>query len=174
GVYTPEARKLARLMVCGGVSQANVGKLLKTIAGGLGIRVDRVMSRRTVRRAIHEAGIAAEVQMAYEMEKSENVTISQDSTSNRNINYEAKHINMRVPDYKAGKTVPTATSKPKSRLVGVHSTLDHSSKGSVMSWEQTVTHHMARARTSPLGQRTGMKADLRLFYKWLKGIHGDH
>ncbi|KAF9000555.1 hypothetical protein BDZ89DRAFT_1050845, partial [Hymenopellis radicata] len=130
------------------------------------------MSRRTVRRAMHEGAIAAEVQMKWSNQR--DVTISQDSTSNRNVNYEAKRIKMRVPDYKAGETVPTSMSKPKSPLVGVHSTLDHSSKGSVMSWEQTVAHHMPRARTSPLGQRTGMKANLRLFYKWLKGIHGDH
>lgn len=68
GVYTPKARALAREMVNGGCSQAYVGKIIQSICRTAGIAVHgKIMSRRTVGRAIREGGIAAQIQIGHEI-----------------------------------------------------------------------------------------------------------
>lgn len=71
GAYTPEARALARIVVKAGCSQAQVGGLIKNVGKLLGITVRNPMSRRTVSRAILEGGIAAKIQLGYEMSRTE-------------------------------------------------------------------------------------------------------
>jgi chromosome segregation ATPase len=67
GVYTRQARVLARFMVSTGTSEAKVGATLQKIGQILGIKIDRKMNKRTVQRAVLEAGSAADIQLAYEM-----------------------------------------------------------------------------------------------------------
>lgn len=106
GVYTAEARSLARMMVATGTAEAKVGTALQEVARILGIKIKRKMSKRTVQRTIFESGVAADIQLAYEMARAESkmtiihinfsvltssieITYSSDSTSHKHIEYES-------------------------------------------------------------------------------------
>jgi hypothetical protein len=67
GIYTVQARKIARLMVDAGCARGKVGTLMERVGKIFGVQVDRSMSRRSVSRAIAEGGIAAKMQVAYEI-----------------------------------------------------------------------------------------------------------
>lgn len=70
GVYTVQARQLARVMVDSGCAPAKVGPLMACLASAFGVHIDREMDRRTVRRAIAEGGVAAKMQAVYELAES--------------------------------------------------------------------------------------------------------
>ena len=67
GVYTAQARAMARYMVSAGAAEAKVGIAVKKIGRVLGVEVDQIMDKRTVARAVKELGVAADIQVAYEM-----------------------------------------------------------------------------------------------------------
>ena len=67
GIYTRQTRALARLMVSSGMAEAKVGAALQEIGKSFGINIKHKMSKHTVQRAILEAGVAADLQLAYEM-----------------------------------------------------------------------------------------------------------
>ena len=71
GVYTIQARALARLMVSTGTAEAKVGETLQEIGKSLGVDIQEKMSKRTVQRSIFEIGVAADIQLGYEMAKSD-------------------------------------------------------------------------------------------------------
>jgi chromosome segregation ATPase len=65
--YSDQARRLARLLVASGTAETKVGKTLVEIGNELGIEVKGEMSTRTVQRTILEKGVAADMQIAYEV-----------------------------------------------------------------------------------------------------------
>ena len=67
GTYKPQARELARMLVAAGCSKEYVGKVINTICKNAGVTVQGKMSRRTVGRAILEGGVAAQIQLGYEL-----------------------------------------------------------------------------------------------------------
>lgn len=71
GVYTPEARAIARLLVSAGCSQEKVGSVLRAIGETAGLNIQDHMSRRTVERAIMEGGVASRVQIGHEVSEAE-------------------------------------------------------------------------------------------------------
>jgi hypothetical protein len=75
GVFTPEARALARIMVRSGCSQAKVGGVIQSMGKLLGITIKTPMSRQTVGRAILEGGVAAKIQLGYEMSRTKSETL---------------------------------------------------------------------------------------------------
>jgi hypothetical protein len=71
GRYTTQARALARLLVTSGTAEANVGSAIVQIGEALGVSVgEQRMSRRSVQRFMLERGVAADIQLAYEIIKS--------------------------------------------------------------------------------------------------------
>ncbi|KAJ7292581.1 hypothetical protein C8J57DRAFT_1042576 [Mycena rebaudengoi] len=174
GTYTTQARKLARIMVDSGCARGKVGSLMGQVGEIFGVHIDRVMSCRTVSRAILEGGIASKIQITYEMSMNQGVTISADSTSNRGQNIESSHMNMRAPNYKDGFTIVDSKSVPKVRFLGVEKTLDHLSAESVKSWKARIEECVDLFNRSPLARRLERKYSFREFLKILKGMHGDH
>lgn len=69
GIYTRQARALARFLVATGMAEDKVGVALKQVAGVLGMDVDRVMTARTVQRCVLEGGVASDIQLTFEMAK---------------------------------------------------------------------------------------------------------
>jgi hypothetical protein len=67
GVYSPQARELARMLVAAGCSRVYVGEVIKKVCKSAGVTVHGNMSRRTVSRAILEGGIAAQIQIGHEL-----------------------------------------------------------------------------------------------------------
>src|SRR5437016_2338844 len=76
------------------------------------------ISHRTVARAVLEGGVMSDLQLVQEMLKTEGLTMSSDGTTHRHVNFESRHIHMKVPLYKPND--PSAEIH-KSRLVGVDS-----------------------------------------------------
>lgn len=69
GIYTMQARKLARMMTDSGCARGKVGSLMQRLGDMFGVHISREMSRRTVGRAIEEGGVAAKMQVVYELSK---------------------------------------------------------------------------------------------------------
>ncbi|KAF8956964.1 hypothetical protein BDZ97DRAFT_1670670 [Flammula alnicola] len=93
--YSPMSRKLMRMMVQAGCTRDKVGPLLAMMGRAFGTNVKRVISRRTVSRAVLEGYVASKAQIGYEISQTPALTISADGTSNRGVNFEARHIAMR-------------------------------------------------------------------------------
>ncbi|KAJ7294015.1 hypothetical protein C8J57DRAFT_1013552, partial [Mycena rebaudengoi] len=155
GMYTIHARHMARIMVEAGCAQAKVGLLMTQIGTIFGIKIagDRAMSWWTVGRAILEGGIAARMQLTYELTLNEGVTISADSTSNRGNNYEALKLQLRAPDYKSDPLRINPNSTPKVREAGIESMLDHTSEQSIHGWKQRIESNAQIFNDSPLAAR---------------------
>ncbi|KAJ7669569.1 hypothetical protein B0H17DRAFT_887150, partial [Mycena rosella] len=176
GIYTAQARHMARIMADAGCARAKVGPLMANIASIFGVKIqgNRTMSRRTVGRAILEGGVAARMQVVHELSLIVGFTISADSTSNRGNNYEASKFQHRVPDYKVDPFRIDPNSTPRVREGGVESTLDHSSEQSVAGWKRRVQDYSKLFNDSPLADRLKKTYTTRQFLKALKGMNGDH
>jgi len=100
--------------------------------------------------------------------------VSADSTSNRGIDFESRHIAMRVPDYKSGSLHVDPISKPKNRLLCVDSTVEHTAVAAVDGFVSRVEEAMDYFNRSL--QATLLKINLRarVFLRKLKGMNGDH
>lgn len=66
GRYTPAAHSLAPT----GTAEAKVGGALVEIGNTLGVTIKRRMNKRSVQRFILEKGVAADLQLVYEILKS--------------------------------------------------------------------------------------------------------
>ncbi|KAJ6563864.1 hypothetical protein B0H19DRAFT_1067470 [Mycena capillaripes] len=174
GVYTAEARKLARIMVDSGCARGKVGPLMERVGAVFGIHINRVMSRRTVGRAVEEGGVAAKMQVAFELSSSKGVTISADSTSNRGINIESAHMALRVPDYASGNLEIDPSATPKVRVLGVEKTIDHTSAEAVWGWDDRINESCDIFNRSPLAKRLERVYSVRDFMRILNGMNGDH
>lgn len=103
------------------------------------------------------------------------VTISADSTSHRKLNYESRHTAHQVPNYKSPHLEIEPDTIPKVRLVGVNSTVDHTSETSFSGWMENLKEIQSTFERSPLRKRLGGNGfTVRLFAALLKGTHGDH
>ncbi|KAJ7698453.1 hypothetical protein B0H16DRAFT_1349539, partial [Mycena metata] len=171
GIYTAHARKIARIMADGGCARGKIGPMLERIGQTFGVRIDRTMSRRTVGRAIKEGGVAAKMQLAFELSLNKGIA---DSTSNRGINIEGAHLATRVPDYASGKIDIDPNSTPKVRFLGVEKTIDHTSAESIRGWQTRVAEFCDLFNRSPLAQRLACHYSVWDFLRILKGMNGDH
>ncbi|KAF6743568.1 hypothetical protein DFP72DRAFT_1020212 [Ephemerocybe angulata] len=174
GAYNSLARSLACQLTFAGCAPEKIGPLIQKIALSFGVTVSHSMSRRTVKRCVLETLPAAEMQLSYELSVNPGVTISQDSTSNRSINYQAHHIALRAPNYAAGEQVPDPSSIPTSRLLRVDSTMDHSSETAMQTWHRLLRSAFETYNNSPLARRTNSSFSLRKFALKLCGMNTDH
>jgi uncharacterized membrane protein YjjP (DUF1212 family) len=70
GWYTPEARQLARLLVSSGAAECRVGEAMQDIGSVLGVEIKQWVSACSVQRFVLEKGVAADLQVIYEIIKS--------------------------------------------------------------------------------------------------------
>jgi hypothetical protein len=99
------------------------------------------------------------------------MTFSADGTGHRNINYAARHVNLKVDSY---TNDGNGEGRQATRLLGLESTLDGSSEQSVKGWKDLLGDIAEIYNQSPLGQRTGnFLRTVDIFVK-LSGMHTDH
>lgn len=113
------------------------------------------------------------------------LTLSGDGTSHKKINYESKHIAVKVPSYSG--TGPTGTvaeadsdfntlhaSPPKHKLgfMGAESTVNHSSETQLESWKNTIARISDTFNRSPLSGNSRLTA--RDFARKFRGMNSDH
>ncbi|KAF9552336.1 hypothetical protein CPC08DRAFT_698685 [Agrocybe pediades] len=170
GAYTQQARALARFMVSTGTAEAKVGHALQEIGNSLGIKIKQKMSKRTVKRAILEAGVAADVQLAYEMVQTDKIAYSSDSTSHKHIEYESRTIALKVANY----TDPGNEPQWMLRTFGVGTSVNHTSETQVNGLKQRLEEIAEVFNTSPLATRKGLKFTPGDFAYRLIGTSGDH
>ncbi|KAF7335877.1 hypothetical protein MSAN_02324700 [Mycena sanguinolenta] len=161
-------------MVDAGCARGKVGTLMERVGEIFGVHINRAMSRRTVGRAILEGGVAAKMQITYELGLNQGISISADSTSNRGINIESAHVALRTPDYKGGNTSIDPSSMPKIRFLGVDKTKDHTSAESVKAWQSRIEEAMDFFNRSPLAALLKKRYTFRYFLKIFKAMNGDH
>ncbi|KAF9020508.1 hypothetical protein BDZ89DRAFT_1138607 [Hymenopellis radicata] len=172
--FKPQIRTLARTLVSCGCAEGKVGPLIKDVAAIFGVTIKKVMSRRTVRRIILEGLVMANVQLGHEMNATEDLTLSGDSTSRRNQNYQAHHATYRVLEVLPDGTVRLSL-KPQIRFMGIQSTVDHTTLKSKESWVKTMQDILSIYVDSPLTKRTaGYQFDLRAICRKLRGMCSDH
>ncbi|KAF8223650.1 hypothetical protein L208DRAFT_1516295 [Tricholoma matsutake] len=173
GVYTPEAHVLARMLVQAGCSQEYVGEVIQKVCKSAGVEVSAKMSRRTVATAILEGGIAAEIQLAYEIVKTNDLTLSGDGTTHKHINYESQHIHLKVPSY-SDEGDGDSDAKHHSQLFGIFSADDHTSETQVDLLIKHLLQIAERLKSSPLAQRGKLALLLEDFFAKLRGMNSDH
>lgn len=192
---------LARLLVRAGCGQDKIGRIIQLFGRVFGRPVRDRMSAHTVRRAVHEGGVASDIQVAYEVSRAackylltldmsrrltgEHIafTASGDGTTVRHINLEARHIAVPVTETYQTSSSPfsdsSATSDhsmntPKNRLLGVDSSVDHTSESQVSGWKEKFAHIAALFSASPFAQRTGRSLSAEECARRLAGMGGDH
>lgn len=101
------------------------------------------------------------------------MTMSGDSTSNRKVNYDSRHIALRVENYPGSKHTNISSSTPAVRLIGVDSSVDHSSETAVKGWIGKFTEITTVFNESPLSNRLP-KFTIQDVVRILKGMNGDH
>jgi hypothetical protein len=163
GIYSPEARQLARELVIAGCTQEYVGNVIQQVCGAAGVTVDKRMSRRTVSRAVAEGHVAAQMQIAHEITQSGGFTASGDGTSNKNVNYDSRFVHINNVD-----------GTHKSRFLGLHSSADQSSEQQVNDWIEIISDILNVYEKSPLAQRSGNFMRLVEVLQLLKGMNSDH
>ncbi|KAF8068894.1 hypothetical protein FPV67DRAFT_1415201, partial [Lyophyllum atratum] len=170
GRYTPAARSLARLMVSTGTAEAKVGSALVEIGNTLGITVDKHLDKRSVQRFMLEQGVAADIQLVYEIIKAAKITYSSDSTSHRHIEYECRTIALQVVDY----SNPSAKPEWKSRTLGIGTSINHASQTQVDGLKQRLQELAEVFNNSALAKREGLRFIPDDFAFRLIGTSGDH
>ncbi|KAF7970056.1 hypothetical protein HWV62_25298 [Athelia sp. TMB] len=189
GVYTSESRALFRMLVKSGCAPAHVGKVTEGIAKLAGAKIHCNVSRRTVGRAILEGGVAAQIQLGFEIHETPckfsrivrlssfthvliAVTLSSDGTSHRHEDYMARHLAMKAPSYQPG--YDPAEKTHKNRLFGVHSSISKSAEQEFADWKKEIGEIVTIFTESPFAKRHGLTFDIKEFVRKLRGMMGDH
>lgn len=81
---------------------------------------------------------------------------------------------MQVPDYKSANLEIDSSSTPRVRLLGIESTLDHSSEQSVNGWNHALDDSIDLFNRSGMAERLKVNFMIRDFLHILKGMNGDH
>jgi hypothetical protein len=189
GAYHPKARELARALTAAGCSQKYVSTVIQTVCQHAGVTVRGQMSRRTVKRAIEEGGIMAEIQLAHELIHTKGnfsilylsiftkmtlnlaFTASIDGTSNKNRNFDSRHIAFENPSYN-----PADSKSPKhvNRFMHLRCTVDTSSEAEIQDWIAEFQHLLTRYKSSSFGQRHGVFVRVvDLWIRWM-GMNSDY
>ncbi|KAJ7059945.1 hypothetical protein C8F01DRAFT_1254048 [Mycena amicta] len=171
--YKKEIRMLARILIGCGCKQGRVGQAVQEVAETFGIRLERVLSRRTVGRIALEGLVMARVQLGFELKQTQDITMSSDSTSRNKQNYQSHHLNLKVPVGFDDDGKIVLADLPSTRYAGVYSTTDHSTATSHAMWMKVYDEIMELFNKSPLARRTGT-LDLRGICRCLRGMCGDH
>ncbi|CAA7263684.1 unnamed protein product [Cyclocybe aegerita] len=170
GRYTARARSLARLLIWSGTAEAKVGAALQEIGQVLGVKIDKKMSQWTAHCTVLELGVAADIQLVYEILQSQKITYSSDSTSHKHIEYECWTITVQVVNYNK----PNAPPQWKLRSLCVGTSVNHSSKVQVEGLKAHLTELAEVFNNSPLAQEEGLRFVPDDFVYRLLGTSGDH
>ncbi|KAL1704011.1 hypothetical protein EV121DRAFT_184481, partial [Schizophyllum commune] len=162
----------ARKLVLAGCAEHSVGGVIRELGRLVGVRrLNRIpsMSARTVARIIAEGGIAAKMQLGYEMVMNTSLTASGDSTSHRRQEYDSRFVVLR-PVTDCG----TLSDSHVLRSLGVDASLNHSSEEQVRGLLRKLAQICDIFNRSPLAKRKGLLMSFEAFALRLRGTSGDH
>ncbi|KAF7360906.1 hypothetical protein MSAN_01120500 [Mycena sanguinolenta] len=174
-MFSSQYRSLALAFTRAGCAQARLGPLLIRVGKILGVTIKRSMSRRTVGRVITEAGIKVRLQLGHELARAksmylyllsaeqfvtaheilQDVCLSSDGTSVRNIQVEARHLTYAAPTYTTDPEAPQTAFR--TRVVGVANALDHTAQTQFEGWEEVNRDIFETYMNSPLANRDSLE-----------------
>jgi hypothetical protein len=159
-------------MVNAGCSQDLIGEAIESVFSAVGITFTGPrISSRTVGQALLEGGLMSDLQLAKEMQMTEDLTMSSDGTTHKHVNFESRHLHMKVPEYGTGD--PSAEMH-RNRLVGVDSATDHSSQTQFEDWKKKIHDLLELYNQSPMSHRSEVTLTVSHFFAKLRGMSGDH
>lgn len=167
GVFSQETRNLVRVLVQANVSYKNIMHVIESVLATAGITAVGRISPRSVSRIVKEGYIAACIQLGYEMQVTEALTLSSDGTAHKNLNYDSRHAHYKVEGPDGEKTQVT-------RFLGLQRTLDGSSEEAVKEWDYQLQKNFNVFNGSPLATERNMWARLVDIYIKFAGMHADH
>jgi hypothetical protein len=188
GTYLVGIRKLIRALVKSGCSQEHVGPMIRMVGETIGVRVRGKLSRRTVSRCIREGGVAARIQLGYELAQAKSTsqsvkfcnldkltynkpgfTTSSDGTTHRNVTYDSRHF-----AYKVQRHPDSASLRPVIRVMSVSAALNHTAETQFNNMQADFDNIVTTFDSSPLGQHSDDKlTPIDMKYKWA-GCNADH
>jgi hypothetical protein len=170
-IHTRNALTGFFFLVKAGCPHDYVGEVIEHVFNTAGISVKGSMSGRTVTHCIIEGGIAAQIQLGYEMVHTPNLTIAKDGTTHENVNYEAKLVHMPVGSYTDDNS---AKLKHVTCTLDVHSAPNYTSETQVNGWKEVLLEIVEIFMNSPLAKSAHLQFSLKQFYEKLKGMNSDH
>ncbi|KZP17166.1 hypothetical protein FIBSPDRAFT_747504 [Athelia psychrophila] len=169
GSYTPRARSLARTLISAGCAIKHVGRVIHAVCAAAGVPVKGNISGRTAARAVIEGGIAAKIQIGYDLGQAKAFTASGDGTSNKHIPYDSHFVHIKSPAY----SDPSGPAH-RSRFLGVTSTPDQTAEAEAAEVTGQLDEYMQLYNRTPLAARSGKFESFVVLLAKLKGIMTDH
>ncbi|KDQ16577.1 hypothetical protein BOTBODRAFT_173079 [Botryobasidium botryosum FD-172 SS1] len=191
GVINPRSRDMIRRLLGIGTAMTRVDETVDIVLEGVGQQKVDSVDRRSVSRINREGGVAANVQMGYELSQSQSeliyclyigraalnfyaaCSVSGDATTHKHINYESKHIMLTVPDYNAPpSTSPPESTVPTQRFLGINTSVNHTSETQLQGWKDVMGSIFEAYNAAPIGKKNPL--DVRNFACAVKGMNTDH
>ncbi|KDQ05506.1 hypothetical protein BOTBODRAFT_93103, partial [Botryobasidium botryosum FD-172 SS1] len=176
GIITDDTREGVRDLLSLKIPVESVNSTIHTVARMLGSNVPDSIDRRSVSRIALEGLVAADMQSVWEVHNAEAVTLSNDGTTNKHLNYESRHGLMIVPTYAPGSDpsarLPGETIRAQ-RFFGITQAANHQSDTQLQGWVDAVQEMHDTYNGSP-GLGKSKPRDWRVFTQMVKGISTDH
>ncbi|KDQ13604.1 hypothetical protein BOTBODRAFT_111111, partial [Botryobasidium botryosum FD-172 SS1] len=176
GIITDDTREGVRGLLSLRIPVESVNSTIHTVARMLGSNVSDSIDRRSVSRIALEGLVAADMQSVWEVHNAEAVTLSNDGTTNKHLNYESRHGLMVVPTYAPGSD-PSAQLPGETihaqRFFGITQAANHQSDTQLQGWVDAVWEIHDTYNGSP-GLGKSKPWDWRVFTQMVKGMSTDH
>ncbi|KAF8157109.1 hypothetical protein B0H34DRAFT_849024 [Crassisporium funariophilum] len=169
GVIKNTCRIMIRELGAMNIPEEKTARVIKTVANGFGVDVMDYVSARTVGRIMKEGGVAAQIQMVYEVDATKGITLSSDGTTIRHRNYESRHVTLRVPAYGGNHS---SGNEFTTRFMGIGSAPNHTSNTQLHGLQQQVQEIYKTFNKSRLGERAPV--DVITFPTYVMGLGSDH
>ncbi|KZP18569.1 hypothetical protein FIBSPDRAFT_745195, partial [Athelia psychrophila] len=166
GVYTPKARSLTRVLINAGCACKHVGRVIRAVCAAAGLMVKGNISGRTAARAVLEGGIAAKIQIGYDLGQAKT---SGDGTSNKHIPYDSHFVHFKAPDY----SDPSGPAH-RSRFLGLISSPDQTAAAEAAEVVEQLDEYAKLYNQTSLAAQSGkFQRQVDLLAK-LRAIGTDH
>ncbi|KDQ09796.1 hypothetical protein BOTBODRAFT_178707 [Botryobasidium botryosum FD-172 SS1] len=164
GVVNPRSRDMIRRLLGSGTSMARVNETVDIVLDGMGQKKMDSIDRRSVSRINREGGVAAKIQIVYELNKAKACSISSDATTHKHINYKSKHMMLNVPDYNAPPDAPVPENTVLTqRFLGINTAVNHTSETQLEGWKDAIETMFAGMNTN---HAEDQKKLFRIFENW--------
>ncbi|KAJ7451260.1 hypothetical protein B0H11DRAFT_1742871 [Mycena galericulata] len=176
GLYTAEARKLARDLTFAGCAAGKIAFAIRCCAETFGIRIlGPFMSRRTVGRALDEGGTYGQLQIAREIQNAAGFIEGSDGTTHRGITVESRHITLAVPSYAPGvDDSDTSTWTHRTRFLEVAPAIDHTAQRQFVGTLEAANRITDIYNRSPLAAQEKRLMDKNEYWRKKLGENKDH
>src|SRR6266550_5602572 len=170
GVYAESTRQLVQFLVKAGCTRDKIASVIHEVLKIANVQAVGKISQRSVSRMIIEGFFASQMQLGHEMQKANSLTLSADGTTHRDVNYNSRHVNLKVDTYDEDEPQQVYAT----HFFGLNSAVDGSSKESIEAWEKLFGDISKTYNASPLGKQQNSFLRVIEIFKKLHGVHSDH